>query len=146
MSLWAYVNGMCTVMCPGSTQADIDSNMQQAVSELPAVFGSEGNAVWQVVNTNKIDCVRYSQGTRCELRHTFIVAVHSSLRDTTADKAYKQVCDAVKALARQVMMKYCNIEVCGYPDKTYCLHQPYSILFDHHSLLGKYFKSELDEE
>ncbi len=145
MSLWAYVNGMCTVMCPGSTQAEIDSSMQQAVSGLPAVFGSEGNAVWHAVNTNKIDCVRYSQGTRCELRHTFIVAVHSCLRDSTADKAYKEVYDAVKALAQQVMVTYCNIEVCGEGDR-YCLHQPYSILFDHHSLLGKYFKSELDEK
>ena len=145
MSLWAYINGMCTVMCPGSTQAEIDSSMQQVVSKLPAVFGSEGNAVWQVVNTNKIDCVRYSQGTRCELRHTFIVAVHSCLRDSTADKAYKEVYDAVKALAQQVMVTYCNIEVCGEGNQ-YCLHQPYSILFDHHSLLGKYFRSELDEE
>ena len=146
MSLWAYVNGMCTVACPGSTQDEIDSSMQQAVSALPAVFGSEGNAVWHVVSTNEIDCAGCRDGEYFQLSHTFIVAVHSSLRDTTADKAYKEVCDAVKALARQVMVKYCNIEVCGYPDKTYCLHQPYSILFDHHSLLGKYFKSELDEE
>ena len=146
MSLWAYVNGMCTVACPGSTQAEIDSNMQQAVSELPAVFGSEGNAVWYAVNTNKIDSSGCRDGEYFRLSHTFIVAVHSCLRDTTADKAYKQVCDAVKALARQVMVEYCNIEVCGYPDKTYCLHQPYSIWFDRHSLLGKYFRSELDEE
>lgn len=38
MSLWAYVNGMCTVACPGRTQDEIDSSMQQVVSELPAVF------------------------------------------------------------------------------------------------------------
>lgn len=145
MSLWAYVNGMCTVTCPGSTQAEIDSSMQQAVSELPAVFGSEGNAVWHVVSTNEIDCSCCRDGEYYQLSHTFIVAVHSSLRDTTADKAYKEVYNAAKALAQRVMVKYCNIEVCGEGNR-YCLHQPYSILFDHHSLLGKYFKSELDEE
>lgn len=146
MSLWAYVNGMCTVKCPGSTQAEIDSSMQQAVSELPAVFGSEGNAVWHVVNTNKIDSSGCRNGEYFQLSHTFIIAVHSCLRDTTADKAYKQVCDAVKALAQQVMVEYCNIEVCDYADSMYCLHQPYSVFFDRHSLLGKYFRSELDEE
>lgn len=139
MSSWAYVNGGVAVSCPGSTQKDVDVRMQQVVSTLPAVFGSEGNATWFInKDSNSYNSVSYRNGVRQCVNNAFTLCIKGNLRDTTVDKAYKEMQHCLQMLAQNVMVYYCSIDVCDCYDVKQ-IYQPYSPWFDHNSLFGKYY-------
>ena len=114
MSYWTHIRGIITVVPPGDTKEERDAMLDNVLSHLPRVDGSEGGITVHAIPKSYDTLKVYGGKGRLknyDIPNEYIVTVEGNLRDTHFDSTLRNFTKWMCRLSKRVDVLHTLVEI-----------------------------------